>query len=327
MRAIVTGAAGFIGSHLADRLLREGWEVRGIDRLAGYYEPAVKRSRLDRLGRHADFDAVEADLNETDLESVLDGADVIFHLAAQPGARGGWGAEFERYVRDNVLATQRLLEAAREVRALRRFVFASSSSVYGEADHYPTTESREPHPISPYGATKLVGEHLCRLYRHQEQSVPAVILRYFTVFGPGQRPDMAISRFLDAALTGRPVEIFGDGMQGRDFTYVDDAVAATIAAAERGRPGAVYNITGGSHATVLELIAMIGALLGRSLQLVHLPGAAGDVRNTAGEKTLAHTELGFDSRVSLEEGLRRQLQAHLGARGSDRSDRVAELLQ
>ncbi len=311
MRAIVTGTAGFIGSRLSRRLLEAGSAVVGIDRISDYYDPALKRERLDRLGRADGFELIEGDLCEIDLRAVLSDADVVFHLAAQPGARGGWGEEFGVYQRDNVTATQRLLEAAREG-ALRRFVFASSSSVYGEAERYPTDEGLEPHPASPYGITKLSGEQLCHLYGRY--GVPAVILRYFTVYGPGQRPDMAFSRFIAAVLAGRPVEVFGDGFQEREFTYVDDAVRATVAAGQRGRPGATYNIGGGSRASVLAAIELIGELLERVPEVLHLPVAAGDLRRTAADVSLAKAELGFAPRTSLRAGLSAQLDATPSAR-------------
>lgn len=219
----------------------------------------------------------------------------------------GWGSEFETYVRDNVLATQRLLEAASDSRSLRRFVFASSSSVYGSHEGDPA--ERRLHPISPYGATKLAAEEICELYRTREPSVPIVILRYFTVFGPGQRPDMAIARFLEAAVGDRPIEVFGDGLQGRDFTYVDDAVEATVAAGSRGRIGTAYDIAGGSHATVLDVIGMIGSLLGRELPIVNLPADPGDMRNTVSDTSDARADLGYAPQISLATGIARQLDA------------------
>ena len=311
MRTVVTGVAGFIGSRLAGKLLESGDSVLGVDRFSSYYDESLKRRNAEALQAHAGFELIEADLNAIELSPLLEDADVAFHLAAQPGVRVSWGAEFDVYVNDNVLATQRLLEAARETR-LGRFVLASSSSVYGAAERFPVVESDAPRPISPYGVTKLAAEHLCRLYSARF-SMPTVTLRYFTIFGPGQRPDMAFSRFIDAALEGRPVEVFGDGLQSREFTFVDDAVAATIAAIERGAPGAVYNIAGGAEATVLHAIETLGRLLEAEIQVRHLPAAPGDPRRTGADTSRARRDLGFAPQVSLEEGLARQVEAHRAA--------------
>ena len=307
MRSVVTGAAGFAGSRLARLLLDRGHEVLGIDRLSDHYDPALKRRRLDELDRAERFETLVADLNELDLGALLQGADYVFHLAAQPGVRSSWGAEFDVYLADNVLATQRLLEGMR-TSGSGRLVMASSSSVYGEAEDHPTPESAVARPISPYGVSKLGAEHLCRLYSHQF-GVDFVILRYFTVFGPSQRPDMAFARFIDAALTGRPIEILGDGRQVRDFTYIDDALAVTLAAASSGRSGRIYNVAGGARATVLEVIDLLERELGGPIPVRHLPVAAGDVRRTSGDISLARRELGYRPSVSLAEGLRAQFEA------------------
>ncbi len=313
-RALITGAAGFIGSHLSERLLGEGVEVRGVDRLSSYYDPALKRANLEALERLPGFEALEGDLNELDPTELLAGVDVVFHLAGQPGVRVSWGSEFRVYLDDNVLSTQRLLEAARMV-DLERFVLASSSSIYGDAESFPTREDATPAPVSPYGVTKLAAEHLCRLYA-ANFGVPAVALRYFTIFGPRQRPDMAFQRFLNAALDGEPIEVFGDGLQERDFTYVADAVAATVAAGERGRAGAVYNIAGGNSATVLDVIAAIAELLGSPPSVEHRGAIAGDARKTGASVELAAEELGYAPTVSLVEGLGRQLEQVKAARGA-----------
>src|SRR5215213_5528429 len=232
MTALVTGAAGFIGSHLADRLLADGVEVRAVDRLSDYYDVDLKRANLANLETHSSFSFLEGDLNQTELGPLLDGVEVVFHLAAQPGVRASWGREFEIYLSDNLLATQRLLEECRE-RELRRFVFASSSSIYGDAERFPTKETDPPAPVSPYGVTKLAAEHLSRQY-FGGFGVPTVGLRYFTIFGPRQRPDMAFNRFIRAGLDGEAIDVYGDGLQERDFTYVGDAVEATVAAGDRG---------------------------------------------------------------------------------------------
>jgi nucleoside-diphosphate-sugar epimerase len=306
VRALVTGAAGFIGSHLSEALLDRGDEVLGVDRLSDYYDPSLKRRNLESLLERDGFRIDEVDLTEADLEALLEGVDVVFHLAGQPGVRVSWGDEFQLYLSDNVLATQRLLEAAKGAH-LGRFVLASSSSIYGDADSFPTPESAKPAPVSPYGMTKLAAEHLCNIYA-KGFGVPATSLRYFTIFGPRQRPDMAFNRFIAAALTDQPIELFGDGEQRRDFTYVADAVAATMAAGERGEPGAVYNIAGGNSATVNEVIATIGELAGGDLAVNRGDAVIGDARRTGADTTLARERLGYEPAVPLREGLERQLE-------------------
>jgi UDP-glucuronate 4-epimerase len=305
MRALVTGVAGFIGSHLAEALVASGTDVVGVDSFAPYYDPGLKRDNLAGLADAAPFRLVEGNLREIDLREALEGVDVVFHLAAQPGVRRSWGQEFAVYTNENVLATQRLLEGVKEFGPVP-FVFASSSSIYGDAERLPTPESAQPKPVSPYGVTKLACEHLCRLYFSRFE-VPAVTLRYFTVYGPRQRPDMAFSRFISAATEGHPVEVFGDGLQSRDFTYVADAVAATIAAGESGRPGEVYNIAGGSQATVLDVLGALRELIGREVEVRHLPAVPGDARHTGGDTAKARGDLSFVPETALAEGLPAQV--------------------
>jgi UDP-glucuronate 4-epimerase len=305
MTALITGAAGFIGSQLAERLIAEGEAVRGVDRLSDYYDPELKRGNLASLMTEDGFELIEGSINELDPGALLDGVSVVYHLAGQPGVRVSWGREFEVYLEDNVLSTQRLLEAAKQA-DLGRFVLASSSSIYGDAEHFPTTESERPSPVSPYGVTKLAAEHLCHLY-HTGFGVPTVGLRYFTIFGPRQRPDMAFSRFIGAALRDEPIELFGDGLQERDFTYVDDAVGATISAGAKGRPGSVYNVAGGNHATVAQVIEILGGLTGGRLRIERLPAVVGDARKTGADTALAREELGYAPTTSLEQGLSSQL--------------------
>jgi UDP-glucuronate 4-epimerase len=307
MRVLVTGAAGFIGSHLCERLLDDGVSVRGLDRFSDYYDPQIKRQNAGPLTEHPDFELIEGSVTDTDATGLLHGVSVVYHLAGQPGVRVSWGREFEVYVEDNVLATQQLLEAARDA-SLDRFVFASSSSIYGDAEHFPTSEGDTTAPVSPYGVTKLAAEHLCRLY-WKAFGVPTVALRYFTIFGPRQRPDMAFTRFIDAALAGDEIEIYGDGLQSRDFTYVDDAVTATIAAASSGRPGAAYNVAGGNRATVREAIEMIERLVEAPVAVRNLAAVTGDARKTGADIEAARRDLGYDPSVSLEDGLRRQVAA------------------
>jgi nucleoside-diphosphate-sugar epimerase len=304
LTALVTGCAGFLGSHLCERLLEAGEEVVGVDCFTDYYPRHLKESNLGELQDHPSFTLLELDLGSDPIEGVLDEVDTVFHLAAQPGVRGSFGATFARYVHDNVLATQRLLEAgaAAEVKA---FVYASSSSVYGNSLAYPTPEETPRTPISPYGFTKLATEELAGVYSRLDR-LHTVGLRYFTVYGPRQRPDMAFARFFASARAGQPVRILGDGLQVRDFTFVDDAVQGTIAAARNGRPGAVYNIGGGTQVRLLDALAQIEQLLDVEIEIEHLPEARGDVRRTCSDPSTAAAELGFAPRIGLEEGLARQ---------------------
>jgi len=313
MRVVVTGVAGFIGSQLAERVVEDGGSVVGVDRFSDYYSEDLKRRNLDRLSETPEFELIVGDLAEFDVEPLLDGVDVVYHLAAQPGVRASWGRDFEVYVRDNVLATQRVFEAAR-AGAGQRVVFASSSSVYGNAERFPVEEGDPMNPVSPYGVTKLAAEHLARAYWSNFE-VPTIALRYFTIFGPRQRPDMAFARFIDAAIEGRPVEVLGDGLQARDFTFVDDAVAATLAAGQSGVPGRAYNIAGGTETTVLEAIELIARLLDSAPKVVHLPAAPGDVRKTGADTSLAREDLGYRPQVSLEQGLAAQVEEQRRARG------------
>jgi nucleoside-diphosphate-sugar epimerase len=297
VRYVVTGAAGFIGSHLAETLLAAGHEVVCVDSYTDYYE----RSRKERNA--AALDVVELDLATAPLEPILEGADGVFHLAGQPGVRASWGETFALYLQRNVLATQRLFEAA--AAADVRVVFASSSSVYGDAERYPTAEDVAPQPISPYGITKLACEQLAHAIGGG-QGLDAVLLRYFTVFGPRQRPDMAFTAMLEALARGRTFRLFGDGSAARSFTYIGDAVAATVAAMERGRGGEVYNVGGGDEATMNEAIALAEAVAGRSLEVERTPAATGDVRRTKADVAKAKAELGWSPQTGLEEGMRAQ---------------------
>jgi UDP-glucose 4-epimerase len=304
MKALVTGAAGFIGSHLCERLLRDGAMVTGVDCFTDAYPRAWKEHNLAGPRASSGFTFVEAALAEADLPPLLAGVTHVFHLAAQAGVRPSWGRHFVVYTRNNVEATQILLEACARQR-IDRLVFASSSSVYGDEVALPMREDQRPQPVSPYGVTKLAAEHLCRLY-HLARGVPAVSLRYFTVYGPRQRPDMGFARFLRAAASGEPVTQYGDGRQTRDFTFVGDAVSATVAAAIQGRPGAVYNIGGGSRVELLEVLALVARITGRPLQVQQLGPQPGDMRDTYADTTRARADLGFAPETTLEAGLRAQ---------------------
>jgi nucleoside-diphosphate-sugar epimerase len=308
MRALVTGSAGFIGSHLAEALLRDGVDVVGIDCFNDNYGRQQKLANLRFLTSWEAFEFVPVDLCLGELGDLVDGVDVVFHLAAEPGVRSSWGARYEKYLRNNLLASQHLLEALLP-RPGVRLVFASSSSVYGDAATRPTAETAPLRPRSPYGQTKAAMEHLCLLYR-ANHGLDVVGLRYFTVFGPRQRPDMAFHRLIRASLEGTSFTMFGDGGQSRDFTYVDDVVAVTraAAAAELGEER-VFNIGGGSPATLREAIDVIEDLTGRPLRLEVAPSEHGDVRDTAADTTLARRWLGFDPRMDLRSGLTAHVEA------------------
>lgn len=308
LRALVTGVAGFIGGHLVEQLVSAGWEVVGVDCLTPYYDIQQKRSNLRDVQRSVAFDYVDADLRDADLDGLLDGIDCVFHQAGQPGVRASWD-EFDSYVEHNIEVTQRLLAAARSS-SIERFVFASSSSVYGDALAYPTDESMLPLPKSPYGVTKLAAEHLCGVYA-RNWGVPTVSLRYFTVFGPRQRPDMAMHRLIEAALAGGTFPLFGTGDQVRDFTYVGDVVQANLAAATANvAPGTVLNIAGGGAVTLTEVIDTIERLTDRPVALDRRPAQAGDVDRTGGSTEASRRALGWSPQVSMEEGLRRQIAWH-----------------
>jgi predicted glycosyltransferase/nucleoside-diphosphate-sugar epimerase len=311
---VVTGAAGFIGSTLSEALLAQGWQVRGIDAFTSTYHLDQKRANVARLADHPDFNLIEADLNTADLAGLLDGATAVAHLAGEAGVSTSWGAEFDSYVDRNVLATQRLLNAA-VASSIRRFVYASSSSIYGDMAGEPVPESVAPHPASPYGVTKLAAEHLVRAYAAQ-QGFPAVVLRYFSVYGPRQRPDMAVHRFIEAALNGEALTIFGDGGQVRDFTYVDDVVRATMAAITADlEPGTVLNIAGGRPTRIGDVAALVGRLLDLpDLGTNHEPERPGDVGRTNGSLAAARKRLGWEPSIQLTVGVYNQIQWHLGER-------------
>ncbi len=308
-RMLVTGAAGFVGSHLADTLLARGDTVVGVDCFTPYYSPDAKRAAVSAACDHEAFELVEADLRSADLAEILEGVDTVFHQAAQPGVRLSWSDGFGEYASHNVLASQRLLEAAHDA-GVRRFVYASSSSVYGNQDRYPTVETDLPRPYSPYGVTKLAAEHLCGLYA-ENWGLSTVSLRYFTVFGPRQRPDMSIHRLCEAVGTGASFPRFGDGAQVREFTYVSDIVAANLLAADADvAPGTAMNVAGGGEITLNELIEMVGELAGCEVVIENHPSQAGDAKRNGGSTEKARELLGWGPQVSLRDGIAAQLQWH-----------------
>lgn len=319
MRCLVTGVAGFVGSHLAERLLLGGHQVVGIDRFADYYPRSMKEKNLLVARENARFSLVEADLARADLAEVVEGCQVVFHQAAQAGVRASWGASFADYVHDNVLGTQRLLEAAKDA-GVRKVVYASSSSVYGETPDLPMRETSLPRPYSPYGVTKLAAEHLCELYRHNF-GLPTVSLRYFTVYGPRQRPDMAFHRFIKAVLAHETIPLFGDGQQTREFTFVSDIVEANLLAMEPDKQG-VFNVGGGSRVTLQQVLETLSDVMElgpmyfeQSSHVERLGSVAGDVRHTVADTTRAREVLGFAPTVGLRDGLAAQVTWHRASAG------------
>jgi UDP-glucose 4-epimerase len=301
MKCLVTGAAGFIGSTLVEALLRRGDQVIGLDAFTDYYPRFFKERNQAEFRNQSGCVLVETDLVTADLGPWLEGVQVVFHLAAQPGVRASWGDGFHHYTQNNVLGTQRLFEAA--VRAgVGRVVYASSSSVYGDSEALPTFETAVLRPISPYGVTKAATEHLGYLY-FRNHGLATVGLRYFTVYGPRQRPDMAFHRFIKAGLKDEPIDLFGDGLQSRDFTFVGDAAAATLGAAEGGKPGTVYNVGGGAQVVLKDAMDLIGRLVGRPLQVRSHPQAKGDVRHTSSDTTRARNDFGYHPQTGFEAGL------------------------
>jgi UDP-glucose 4-epimerase len=304
MKALVTGAAGFIGSHLSAALLTSGATVTGIDCFTDYYARPLKEANLAPLKRLSGFSFIEAALQDVDLRSLLAGVTHVFHLAGQAGVRKSWGGDFDVYIRDNIQATQRLLEALVRM-PIQKYVYSSSSSVYGNNVPLPMAEDAYLQPLSPYGVTKLAAEHLGNLY-FANHGVPTVSLRYFTVYGPRQRPDMAFQRFLTAARDGTPITLYGDGEQTRDFTFVSDIVAANMAAAVQGRPGSVYNIGGGSRVTMNHVLDLIRKVTGKTVAVLREPEQKGDMRHTYADTSAARRDLDFNPQVALENGLGQQ---------------------
>jgi UDP-glucose 4-epimerase len=308
VRVLVTGGAGFIGSHLTEACLERGWDVTSVDALTTSYSPADKLRNTAGFVQHPRCVYLQSDLLELDLEALLKDVDVVFHLAAEAGVRASWGQQFDTYTQLNVTTLQRLLEAARTSPALKKFVFASSSSVYGDAEALPTSEDQILRPISPYGATKALGENLCYLY-YRAFDVPTVSLRFFSVYGPRQRPDMGFHRLIEAALSGTAFSLYGDGTQTRDFTYVADIVDGTLKAAASALPGSVMNLGGGARCSMHAAIAVIAARFPSLLVERGDPGR-GDPRDTGADITRAQTEIGYEPKWTVSDGLLAQLAWH-----------------
>jgi UDP-glucose 4-epimerase len=305
-RALVTGCAGFIGSHLTEALLRDGVEVIGVDCFNDNYGRPAKIRNLERAREWDSFDFVPIDLSRGELTDLVADVDTVFHLAAEPGVRASWGTRFETYLRNNLLATQQLLEACTGWPEGNRLVYASSSSIYGQAEALPTYETTTPRPFSPYGVTKLAAEQLCFSFC-DNFGVDVSALRYFTVYGPRQRPDMAFTRLCEAALDGTEITVFGDGLQTRDFTFVEDVVAATRAAASApAAVGRAYNVGGGTRISLRAVIDLLAEISERPIATVHADKQEGDVRDTAAATDLAQRDLAFRPTVTFEQGLRQQ---------------------
>lgn len=308
MKVFVTGVAGFIGSSTAEYLIEHGHEVFGMDCFTDYYARDIKEQNIEDLRNNTRFHFEEKNLLDADLKTILSQVDAVYHPAAQAGVRASWGKDFNIYVENNIRATQALLEAAKET-PVKRFVYASSSSVYGDAVRYPVTEDLAPQPVSPYGVSKLAAEHLCYLY-WKNFNIPTVSLRYFTVFGPRQRPDMGFHKFIRAILAGDPITVYGDGQQTRDFTYISDIVEANMAALTCGDDalGKALNIGGGNNEVLARVFEMLGEITGMEPVLKHIDKQKGDVLHTFADITLAEKHLGFEPRVTLREGLEREVE-------------------
>ena len=305
MSVLVTGCAGFIGSHLCEALLNRGDSVIGIDRMTDNYSIKVKHKNLSLFERHPKFTYHPGNLIDIDLLPILEQVDCVFHTAGQPGVRSSWGSHFETYLENNILATQRILESIKLLNKSIRLIYSSSSSIYGNADCLPVTETTLPRPYSPYGTTKLAAEHLCHLYQ-QNYQVPTVSLRYFTVYGPRQRPDMGFHIFIKAMLNNQTISVLGDGLQTRDFTFVGDIIQANLLAAEKSVEGEVFNIGGGSHRSLMDVFTILQNVSGIQPRLEFRSAEKGDVRDTWADTRKAQTTLGFHPQVDLQEGLRQQ---------------------
>ena len=303
---IVTGVAGFIGSNLAETILKKGDRIIGVDQVNDYYNVDQKKANLAHLRQYEGFKFIQDDIQNLDWLELLKGVEVVYHQAAQAGVRASWGDGFRNYTERNINATQIMLEAAKETNSLQRFVYASTSSVYGNAETMPTPETIPPQPVSPYGITKLAAERLCWLYQ-QNFNVPVTALRYFTVYGPRQRPDMAFHKFFKAAIKDEAISIYGDGQQTRDFTFISDAIAANLAAGTVPEAiGEVFNIGGGSRAVLMDVLATMEEVIGQPIKKEFVAKARGDARHTSADISKAQKILGYNPQVSLAKGLARE---------------------
>jgi UDP-glucose 4-epimerase len=308
LKHIITGAAGFIGSNLAKKLVSEGEKVIGVDCFTDYYSRKLKNRNINPLLEIDNFEFIEADLLELNLNKLLDGVDYIYHQAAQAGVRSSWGEDFEIYNQNNILLTQKLLEAAKDNKQLKKFIYATSSSVYGDTDQLPMQENNRLQPVSPYGVSKLAGENLAYLY-YKNFKVPTVSLRYFTVYGEGQRPDMAFHIFIKAFLTGEKINVFGDGKQSRNFTYVGDIAQANILAAKKAPAGEIINIGGSGKGIILnDTLNLIKKITGCKTEINYIEKVKGDVKHTSADTSKAEKLLGYYPKVSFKEGLKKEVE-------------------
>jgi nucleoside-diphosphate-sugar epimerase len=306
MRVLVTGVAGFIGSSLSEKLLDEGFQVIGVDSFFDYYPRKIKENNLCHLLKQADFEFIESDILEIDWDKIISGVKGVFHQAAIAGVRASWGQKFDQYVQNNILGTQRLLEACKD-KSIEKFIYASSSSVYGDTDELPIRENSPTNPVSPYGVSKLAAEHLASLY-FKGYGVPTVSLRYFTVYGPRQRPDMAFHKFITAIMNGDQIEVYGTGEQTRDFTFIDDAVEANIQAFKSARPGEVYNIGGGSRIKLIDAIRIIEKTVSKEANLVYTEPQRGDARHTFSDVTKAKKDFDYAPKTDVKSGLEKHFE-------------------
>lgn len=304
MICLVTGAAGFIGSHLCRRLLKEKYSVIGIDSFADYYPRWIKEKNIDSMTNDENFDFYEDEINTLDMSSFIKKADFVFHLAAQAGVRASWGQNFSIYTKNNIEATQKLLEIAKE-NPVSKFIYASSSSVYGYCPELPTSESSPLNPYSPYGVSKLAGEQLCVLY-YKNYGVPTVSLRLFTVYGPSQRPDMAFHKFFKAIAEGKSISIYGDGKQTRDFTYIDDIIEAFFLSMTKGKNGEIYNVGGGNRKILEDILPLLERITQKKIEINREKNQKGDVLHTFAKIEKAKMDLGFSPQTQIEEGLREE---------------------
>jgi UDP-glucose 4-epimerase len=307
MSVLITGAAGFIGSTLGEKLLSQGETVIGIDAFTDYYNQDIKHDNLRTALAHDRYTFMEGDITTLNLAPILESIDCVFHTAGQPGVRGSWGTQFDAYVQNNIVATQRLLETIKETGKKIKVVYSSSSSIYGNVSELPITEKARPQPYSPYGTTKLAAEHLCHLY-HANYGVPVVSLRYFTVYGPRQRPDMAFHIFAKAILQNQPITVLGDGNQTRDFTYVGDIVDANILAYQNDVNGQIFNLGGGCRIAVNGVLEMLEEISGQKITVQRKDSIKGDVKDTWADTTQAQTKLGFTPKISLRDGLQKEFE-------------------